>query len=1035
MNMSRLNDQQIEYLWSAAPHEPDWKGEMRERLRLIAGNCGAPLGQWLLGTRAIREVTVEHVRELEAQLGTDHTLRNMLRSITRRVRSQLPGFPLARLAIAVERSANPINPDLYTAERLRLSRQLLQAMQDGFRRELDSLIPAERVGLFLMSASYGGGLMEVAQLNALVSVSLEQIDWLAGLPEIRLPLPIRGKAEAECRQWFPDPATFALMFRCADDLLALKEQLQRKGGKIRCVRAYLTSVGVSGSDLPSSLTGLLDLLRLQMQLRLPQIMVNFACRQKFVSQSLRPSSWGELFGLVGLEDPADAYGGSTGGATEVQEKEDAPGWLMELCQQIRADLPIQSDLRAGEHEILVKEWAGFMLSRGSLYGHVIGPSTVARYVRLLGGALTQLDGLTIFRLEPDALENVYEGLLEAQPTDGKRRVLAKGIYEFHAFLERRYHYPPISPYAVLGIGQDVVSVDARILSEDQYQAVWRALDICGLELRTPRLVTAAKLFLVLGFRLGLRRNEALKLRLCDIHPTQLSADSSERIHQSHPNMRKLTLPELVDLDLPVDLLVRPHAQRGLKTQNSVRRLPLRMLLEPDELTLLMSWYQQRQVEESEGDYSEFLFCIPELKTQWISESTLLPALHACMRAVTGSQLIHYHHLRHSCATWLMLKLTGLITDASPSLIFGDLPRTSRWLQDLGRLRSELALLNGGPTRRIVHIVSALLGHGSPKTTLLHYVHCLPQILALAWQWNPKAWQFSAHNVASIARVSLPSMAGTSDAEHLLKIIGRIKQLKANKRARQAAVQIQTKKIENHWAIGRIQTIESMLAYASYAEQTGREVNLDWVEFAADERALMLERARYIRDIQQRPGTSSPRPRHRLQPTLHAEGSSHLSLLPTPPKHGSREAVTDYAQRLYELLEGSDSERAQRVIDDFVERCWKTETTLRFRRDRDEEHAQDYLWLLTAIGIPARSIELIVYDTSKPKATKSYWRQQLGNTRRPFSQHTPESKDVANLHLGIRAKLELKDEARQNHHSGAALRYLMLMASVDWHFRG
>ena len=87
---------------------------------------------------------------------------------------------------------------------------------------------------------------------------------------------------------------------------------------------------------------------------------SFACRQKFVSQSLRPSAWGELFGLIGLEDPADAYGGSTGGATEVQEKEDAPGWLMELCQQIRADLPIQSDQHAGEHEILVKEWAGFM---------------------------------------------------------------------------------------------------------------------------------------------------------------------------------------------------------------------------------------------------------------------------------------------------------------------------------------------------------------------------------------------------------------------------------------------------------------------------------------------------------------------------------------------------------------------------------------------------------------------------------------------------------------------------------------------------
>ncbi|WP_244153887.1 hypothetical protein [Stutzerimonas kunmingensis] len=65
---------------------------------------------------------------------------------------------------------------------------------------------------------------------------------------------------------------------------------------------------------------------------------------------------------------------------------------------------------------------------------------------------------------------------------------------------------------------------------------------------------------------------------------------------------------------------------------------------------------------------------------------------------------------------------------------------------------------------------------------------------------------------------------------------------------------------------------------------------------------------------------------------------------------------------------------------------------------------------------------------------TYWRQQFGNTRRPFSQHAPENSDVANPHLGIRAKLELKGEAKQNHHSGAALRYLMLMASIDWHFR-
>ncbi|WP_238568736.1 hypothetical protein, partial [Pseudomonas aeruginosa] len=46
-----------------------------------------------------------------------------------------------------------------------------------------------------------------------------------------------------------------------------------------------------------------------------------------------------------------------------------------------------------------------------------------------------------------------------------------------------------------------------------------------------------------------------------------------------------------------------------------------------------------------------------------------------------------------------------------------------------------------------------------------------------------------------------------------------------------------------------------------------------------------------------------------------------------------------------------------------------------------------------------------------------------------------SAPTENLHLGIRAQLKLPDEQGQNLHSGSALRYLMLMASIDWHFRG
>jgi len=1044
MNLPRLNDQQGSVIWSARPHEPEWMHEKRALLKSKAEESGTAFGKWLLGECAMHGMSTAHVRELEARLGTDHTLRNVLRSITQRVRDQIPGFPLARIAIAVTRAANPINPDIYTAERIERSRQLVNALQQGLKLDIEALNTDERIGLLIMSAAYNGGLLDVAQLNAMLSTKPDSIEWVAGIPEIRLPLSIRGNAVAEFRQWFPDPATLALLIRCADDVQKSTGKLKRRNGHIRCVGSFLRRAGFPEQDQPQSLTELLDLLRMQMQLRLPQMLVNFACRQEFVSQSLRPSCWGNIFDQADLVDPPGTYDYESV-SDEPEDSPDPPAWLLELRDRIRDDQPIEAPLLTespGELPGLIQSWVAYMLGGASAYGHGdgLGRKTIDRYTRVLGAALaSQLDGISIFELEIDALEIVYESSLDAQATDSKRRTLAKSIHEFHAFLQRRYSYPPISPYSILGIGKGVTRVDARIISEDQYQLVLQALGTCGLELRTPRLVTAARLLLILGFRLGLRRNEALKLRLCDFHLPEYSTKEAARIQARQPNMRRLSSDEQAELELPVDLLIRPHAQRGLKTQNAVRLLALRELLEPDELKMLIDWYRERQSEEQQSPTSEFLFCIPQLKTQWISESCLFPALHNCMRAATGSEFLHYHHLRHSCATWFLLKLMGVNNALSPELIFRDLPLTTRWLRDDLRLRKAL-LPNEGPTRRIVHIVSAILGHSSPKTTLLHYIHSLPQVMALMWQWNPQNWIFNASNVAKIAGVSQPTMSTESsvgispECGVLLDVISRIASLKELKRTRKKARPGQAQQVEQNWAIGRIQAIESMLAYASYAEQTGREANLDWVEFAAEERALMLERARYIRGMQQRPGTNDPRPKHRLQPALHANDSSYLSLLPSPPKHGGREAVTEYAQRLYELLEGPDSERAQRVIDDFVERCWKTETTLRFQRDRDEEHAQDYLWMLAAISIPARSIELIVYDTNKPKTTKSYWRQQLGNSRRPFSQHAPESNDVANLRLGIRAKLELKDQAKQNHHSGAALRYLMLMASIDWHFR-
>ena len=155
-------------------------------------------------------------------------------------------------------------------------------------------------------------------------------------------------------------------------------------------------------------------------------------------------------------------------------------------------------------------------------------------------------------------------------------------------------------------------------------------------------------------------------------------------------------------------------------------------------------------------------------------------------------------------------------------------------------------------------------------------------------------------------------------------------------------------------------------------------------------------------------------------------------MPSPPKTGGREMLADHAQRLYELLESEEGERANRVIDFFVERVWSTDTTLRFYRGQDEVYAQDYLWLLQSIGFQRSQIELITYDQDAPVRTQRYWRKMLG-IKPNFLQQAPESKSVTNHHLGIRVTLHT-EEGDAAYHSGSGLRYLLLAASIDWHFR-
>ena len=995
----QLSEEQYKWLWLEQRYEPQWKPEVRERVRKTLDHSGAELANWLLGKSALADVTVSAVRQLELVLAT-HTERNLLREITRRVRTNVPDFPLARIAIAIKRPANPINPDVYTSKQLHASEVLRRALTQGYKlklRELAELEVSERIGLLLLSAAYSGGLLDANQLEALTRLAANDIKWLAGTPEIRLSLSIDGDETAEFRQWMPDPATLALLVRYLEDLKAEVEARRLMRSRlVKYVNAFLKRVGIPEQNRPRNLSEMLLWVRMQMQLCIPQLLIGFGCRS-YVSHSLRPTNWGEMFSCHEQVDPEGAYAEVARGPEP--EQEEISFWLAALCAEIRKGQmtpPSAYQDDCSPVQYLVRSWAGYMLKTTHLHSKnrskSLKPNTIATYVRVVGAVLDSFLGdESVFEVGSSTLEVVYESAVEAQTNDKKRRTLVSAIQKFHGYLQQVHKLPPISSYSILAGSRSVVRVDARVLNEEQYQEVLKDLTWCGLEIRTPRLVQAAKLLFVLGYRLGLRRSEALMLKLSDVHIPELDAEDAARVQRRHINMSRIP-DNGTWIDLAVDLMIRPSNERGLKTLNSVRRLPLTILLEPNEIVLLRDWWKQRQEEEAEKPTSEFLFCIPQLRTRWISEDSLIPAIHTCMRRVTGCPEMRFHHLRHSCATWLTLKLMGIVTGSNADLLLGELELTRTWLSDTSRLKLAFFSESAGPTRKVMHIVSAVMGHGRPKTTLLHYVHSMPWIMAQSWQWGADVWLFNAHNLATMAGVSEPRR----------QVHRKLEPLKAD------------------WAIQRINRIESLLSYADYIEKAGLKADLEDFEFSAPDIAFMLERARYIRDLA----------KHRFTTSLHTE---EQSLTPERPRSGSRFDLTDYAQRLYGLLEGAEAMRVIRVIDFFIEHCWETETTLRFRRGVDEDMAKDYLWLLESIGVKRCDVELIVYAAKAPSKTKSQWRREIGWPRAAFQQRAPENPGVDNQHLGIRPILRGED-GRELYHYGSALRYLLVLASIDWHFR-
>lgn len=315
------------------------------------------------------------------------------------------------------------------------------------------------------------------------------------------------------------------------------------------------------------------------------------------------------------------------------------------------------------------------------------------------GAFRLLRGLLIYAsdihseltFDEDEWQAIYEDLVESSSGDDTE--LQRALGGWHEFLHLTYGVARV-PLDSSGSS----GVDAAILSPQEYEKAKQSLVAVKHEFGRMQLA-----LLILGYRCGLRRSEAWARTFDDFQG--LGVDN-------------VTNPELI---------IRPNKMAGVKSASAVRRLPLAVLLQEDELRWLTEFVSDRKHRRPTNNRRIPLFADPVSGDFRIVEPVIFAELTRLLQRVSGDDRFRFHHLRHSFAS---LTLVRLLEGYSGEMLC---QKNGLQLQSRKTIRVdrdsplwERAGL-GDPSMGLA-LLSQWMGHSSERVTLRSYSHLLDYLL-------------------------------------------------------------------------------------------------------------------------------------------------------------------------------------------------------------------------------------------------------------------------------------------------------------------
>ncbi len=699
-----------------------------KRLRLILAESTLPLAETLrLGLD--RRWTAEEMQQLEhtilGSVEDASLLKPVFDSLALAVKRHrlytafASPFPRSMQRIPLER--NPFRKDLPQAEKcveqLRIAVTKLSSTL-AFSDAGSSPAALSLLALACLSAVSQLQLLNPALLVALLEAMADRKTYLLALGSnvgcIVLPVAWGNQAQAERRMYVPDRLTNALLSRVGED--EVRQVLASVStGNLKTSHGMLYKLlensadnllkTVNISDRALNLKSTLRAARTMAYLEIPVAAIAAFRARKSISHAPSVTALRRLFFGGPETTPTHTVSADMVRPIPQDAADIEPLWLVRMRNAFR---------NSSRKKLAVDLWgivsgdnapgpciAGFALRL--LQHRKLSPASAKRFSLLiatrLGSRMGDLDPGT---LDIDELEELYRKVLDDDldsASDGddqqlpqSKRTTVKALLLFHHYLQLVSSVGPLRALKNRLSIQDLLPVDANFISIDEYRLVLTFL-AQDKTLNDPYRRTALQLLVTLCFWLGLRRDEALFLRVSDL-------DAAGHLH------------------------IRPYARRKLKTKNSNRSLPAALLLPERDFAELKQWVGKRAAASKTGGEA-LLFSNPDDASRVLDPDYVFSRIANAMREALCDRSLKLHHLRHSFATLLAARLLPQ-TQGFAKVFLKRHPLTAEWLTNKNARQQFRTLLFGTDQvhRADLQAVAHLLGHSSPATTVEHYVHCL-----------------------------------------------------------------------------------------------------------------------------------------------------------------------------------------------------------------------------------------------------------------------------------------------------------------------